>query len=276
MLYEIIALIALTLSTGWDLYKREVPDTLSYGLIGIAFLLRIIFSFTNFTFQPILEGILGFTVFFGIGYILYKLNQWGGADAKLLGGLGALFGLTFNLDHFMIGFLINLFLVGGIYGLIYSLILIFMHRKKLPQYNKTYFRINTTIFILLFLLGLFIINTSYEKILFLSTIAIFYLLIVLWPYINYIQKNLFEKYITPPRLTEGDWVAQDIKNVCKRKDNGLTKKQIEKLNKLYHKGKISKVKIKEGIPFIPSFLLALIVSLIWGNLFFVVNHLLNI
>ena len=74
------------------------------------------------------------------------------------------------------------------------------------------------------------------------------------------------KYISVDKLTEGDWVAEDIivkgKLICSKKDLELTKEQISKLRKL----KIKNVFVKEGIPFVPSFLIGLLITLIWGNL----------
>jgi prepilin signal peptidase PulO-like enzyme (type II secretory pathway) len=46
---------------------------------------------------------------------------------------------------------------------------------------------------------------------------------------------------------------------------GIEKKQIEQLIRLKKKGKIDTIRIKEGIPFVPGFLLAFIAALVWGN-----------
>ena len=80
------------------------------------------------------------------------------------------------------------------------------------------------------------------------------------------------KYVTPKQLTEGDWIAKDVKisgkYVTGPKDLGIEKKQIRKLIEFYKKGKIKKVLIKEGIPFVPSFFIAYVVTLMFGNLVF--------
>jgi hypothetical protein len=79
------------------------------------------------------------------------------------------------------------------------------------------------------------------------------------------------KRITPDKLTEGDWIANNIKidgkYISGPKDLGIEKKQINQLIDLWKKGKIKKVLIKEGMPFIPSFFIAFIITLIYGNLF---------
>lgn len=52
------------------------------------------------------------------------------------------------------------------------------------------------------------------------------------------------------------------------KDLGVEKKQINKLIGLYNNKVIGKVLLKQGIPFVPSFLLAFIITLAWDNLIF--------
>ncbi|MBI2574772.1 hypothetical protein HYV82_02720 [Candidatus Woesearchaeota archaeon] len=78
------------------------------------------------------------------------------------------------------------------------------------------------------------------------------------------------KYVGPEKLTEGDWIAKDIyvggKYVCGPKDLGIEKSQIRQLLKYRHLGKIKKVLIKEGIPFVPSFLIAFLLSVKFGSL----------
>ena len=56
----------------------------------------------------------------------------------------------------------------------------------------------------------------------------------------------------------------DGKKICGPKDLGISKKQIRQMIALKQKKKINKIKIKEGIPFVPSFLIAFILSLMFG------------
>ena len=68
------------------------------------------------------------------------------------------------------------------------------------------------------------------------------------------------KSVSAGKLTEGDWLYQDVK-IGRRKIKpsweGLSEKELKILRK--YRGKI---KIKQGIPFTPSFLFALIVLLL--------------
>jgi hypothetical protein len=80
------------------------------------------------------------------------------------------------------------------------------------------------------------------------------------------------RYVKPTEVTEGDWIAKDIyisnKYISGPKDLGIEKSQLNKLISFYKKGKIKRVLIKVGIPFVPSFLLAYILTLAFGNLLF--------
>ena len=78
------------------------------------------------------------------------------------------------------------------------------------------------------------------------------------------------KYVKPQQLTEGDWIAKDIningKYLTGPKDLGIEKRKIRKLIELYKRGKVKKILIKEGIPFVPSFFVAYVITLLYGNL----------
>ncbi|HIH46870.1 TPA: hypothetical protein HA297_01090 [Candidatus Woesearchaeota archaeon] len=85
-----------------------------------------------------------------------------------------------------------------------------------------------------------------------------------------VEKIAMLKHIAPERLTPGDWIAEDVivkgKRICGPKDLGIDEQQIKTLLKLKQKKLIHTVLIKEGIPFVPSFLLAFIVTLLAQNL----------
>ena len=76
------------------------------------------------------------------------------------------------------------------------------------------------------------------------------------------------KNIPINNLTEGDWIVNDIysknKIVYSKKSLGVTLDQISIIKKL----KIKTITIKEGIPFTPAFLIAFIITLIYGNILF--------
>ena len=58
------------------------------------------------------------------------------------------------------------------------------------------------------------------------------------------------------------------KTVVKKRDVGLLTEDIKKLISFKKKGKLKKVLIKVGIPFVPAFLISLIITLVFGNVLF--------
>jgi len=97
------------------------------------------------------------------------------------------------------------------------------------------------------------------------------MMIYFWIFVKSVEKTCMFKHVKPEQLTEGDWIAKNIvvdgKKICGPKDLGIEIKQIKKLIALKKKGKIRKILIKEGIPFVPSFFIAFLVSFFVGNLF---------
>ncbi|MCK5107990.1 MAG: prepilin peptidase [Nanoarchaeota archaeon] len=269
-----ITLIALIIASITDIKTREVPDWLNYSLIISGLAINGLFSLIYHNSQIIINCLIGLGIALAFALIMFYTGQWGGGDSKLLIGIGALMGSAFTFSGFMPSFIINSLLVGSIYGLIWGLVVVIKNKKKFIEQSKKILsnkkirkiKIIFTIFSLLpFLILLIrydIINLILCSLLFVSLNLIIYV---------YIFSKIFEeafmyKFIKPEKLTEGDWIAKNIiikgKKICGPKDLGINQKQIQQLIKL----KIKSVKIKEGIPFVPPFLIAFILTLFLGNI----------
>ena len=89
------------------------------------------------------------------------------------------------------------------------------------------------------------------------------LVVYIFLFVNVIEKSCFYKRISPKALVEGDWLAEEVivhhKVILSTKT--LEKNDLFLLKNLEAETKITTVLIKEGIPFIPSFLLAYIAVL---------------
>lgn len=274
-----IAFIALFVGSYTDLKTREVSDWANYGLIGIGLSLSLLFSAVYWDVRFFINSLAGFVVLFIIAYIMFYSGQWGGGDSKMLMGLGALIGLDLSFKNlFVVSFFVNILLVGALYGILFSLFLALKHRKKfLKEYvkiSKNKLIINIKKYLLVFLavmLILFFFIEEYLTKMFLITFLVITMsTFYFWIFIKVVEKACMYKYVNPEQLTEGDWIAKDIKingkYVTGPKDLGIEKKKIRKLINFYKKGKIRKVLIKEGIPFVPSFLIAFLVTVCFGNL----------
>ncbi|MBW2998289.1 prepilin peptidase [Candidatus Woesearchaeota archaeon] len=263
----LMALFFLVLASITDLKTKEVPYSISYSFILLSVIYRVILSINSSSITPILHALYGFLIFFTIGYLLYKVNLWGGADATLLFAMGILFGYE-SINGFMPHFLINLFIIGGVFGILYCLYKGIKENLKYtsPKYMSKIYLI-CSIFIVL---SYFLIDDISLKIPFFFLIILIPISILIVSYTKLVQDELLIRKVSILKLTEGDWINEDIKIngkiIVRKRDNGISLKQLEKLNELYKKGRIRKVTIKEGMPFIPSFLISLIITYYFGNI----------
>jgi len=272
-----ITLIILILATIVDIKTREIPDYLTHSLIYIAVTLNILHSiiFKNNNYITILITLLILII---IANILYYTKFWGGGDSKLIIGLSLVF-LTYpqflliylnpSLPYpFLLTFFINLLLISFIYGLIYAITLTVINFKNFKKEFKKLLPKYTTLRLITIILTVLILITFYiTKI---PPLIILAFLSFLYPYIIIFTKatenSSLIKSVPPKKITEGDLLAENINynnKIYSKKSLGLTNQQIKQLIK-----RNKPVLIKYGIPFAPVFLIATIISLIFGNIIF--------
>jgi Flp pilus assembly protein protease CpaA len=280
MMYAIlltITFIALLIGSLTDIKTREVPDWLNYSLIFIGLGLRATYSSTTNDWKFFLEGIIGLGAFFTLAMFMFYAGQWGGGDSKMMMGIGALVGMGYNFDHMplLVIFLVNLLLMGAVYGLIWSLALAITgwkkfteNYKKISENTKIIRRIVLITSALILLPALIVQETSL-KISFAGLALITLTSYYLWTFAKSVEKSAMYRMVKPDKLTEGDWIAKEVningKYICGPKDLGIEKKQIQELKRLYKQKKIKEILVKDGIPFVPSFLLAFILTMLLGN-----------
>jgi len=276
-----IAFIGLIIGSLTDIKTREVPDWVNYSLIFVGFGLRLILSIAFWDYNFILDGIIGFAIFTALAFLMFYAGQWGGGDAKMMMGLGVLIGFNLQINHFLISFLVNICIAGGIYGLVWSIALSIIKWKPFKKEFKKVFlsrpfvigrrialAVSAVLLIPIFLVQDFWIKTVFFIVLFMSSATSY-----LWIFVKAVENSSMFRLVEPENLTEGDWIVNDIKvdkeYITGPKDLGIEKHQIKKLIELKNQKKVSKILIKEGIPFVPSFLLGFLITMIWGNLFLV-------
>ncbi len=284
-LFDIIIIAAviasLLVASINDIKKREVPNWISYGLLFFIFATRILESIVIKDPKYIYLTFLYFIIFAIFGNIMYFARQWGGGDTKLIFSLGAAFGVRpFYMSQPIMPLplilVTNLLVVGALYGLFYAVVLAFNNRKG---FIKEFVKMNQNprlkkakIIILILAISVVGISFMYPLGLFGYHIGILSILMLLMPYlftfIKSVELSCMYKKIPVSKLTEGDWVENDVyknnKLLYKVNPYGISKEQIKSLKKM----RMKEVLVKEGIQFIPSFLLGTIVTLILGNILF--------
>jgi len=274
LILVIIVVLVLLISSLIDFKKREVPDELSIGLIVVAVILKILHAYEISDISVLISSLIGFLVFLGISLVLYYTRQWGGGDAKLFMALGialpyypkelTIFNPSLNIN-FMLIIVFNMLIFGFLFGLFYMIYLLVKNKSKL---NKLKLNVNKFYFLLPLAFVILSLFFQYELRILLLILAF---LVLIYPYlfkvIKFIENEVLTYKLKVGKLTEGDWILHDVfykkKKIYSRKSPGVTKKQIE----LFKKYKIKNFIVREGIPFVPAIFLAIVFSLIFGNLF---------
>jgi len=277
-LIYLIVLVALIIASYTDFKIREVPDWLNYGLIFTGAAIRIILTIVYHDWTYLIEGALGFGLFFLIAIAMFYGHQWGGGDAKMVMGLGALLGLQLSWNSFLLAFILNIIIFGSIFGLLFSVYMVFQNRKPFVKEFASQFKKRKVLkwFVWLGTVALLIISVFVPvsiKIAIVVLAGMMLLTFYVFMYLKAVEQSAMIKWVEPEALTEGDWVVKDVvvagKRICGPKDLGLEMKQIRQLIKLKHQKKLDKILVKYGIPFVPSFLIAFIVTYFWGNILLV-------
>ena len=269
----VLSFAALVFASVIDVRTKEVPDWISYSLIVSCFGVRVFYFLVFRDLWYLLYGLIGFASMLVFGLVMYYTKQWGGGDAKLAMGLGIAFSSNlFSEKSFLFGFIVNLLIFGAFYGIGWSVYLAFKNKKGFAKSfaknlnEKKRFRIFSLILGFLAVVSIFFISSPLLR----FVLCITALTPICYTYFHVFGKSVEEccmyKWLPVSRLTEGDWVAKPVymkgKLICGPKDVGLEKCQIIALKK----ADVKKVLVKEGIPFVPSFLIASIVTLVYGNI----------
>ena len=271
----IVVLFILTVSSISDIKIREVPDMLSWGLVIIALSLRALFSFV-YGWELIVSGLIGFVICFGVSLILYYTGQWGGADSKLLAGMGAVIGIDFafvNLEGVvstgtgfdLLAFVMLLLFAGAAYSLLWSIGLALMNQDKFIHEFRLLFYDSQGFFksaLVIFLVGVLLGISKHWA--FASFGLIILLSYALFVGVVAVERGCFVQQRSVMKLVEGDWLVEKV-----RGDKGATiypktleRTDLKKLLDWYAKGVVKMVTIKEGVPFVPAFLVAYVMLLL--------------
>ncbi|RMF55148.1 A24 family peptidase [Candidatus Woesearchaeota archaeon] len=275
----ILILAALLVASYTDIKTREVPNWLNYSLIATGIGLGLIKSSTALDWNFALTHLLGLAAGALVGCAMFYAGQWGGGDSKMIIGLGAIIGLPLEMRMpFFADFLINTIVIGAFYGLAYSFFIAFKHKKAFlnkfsalrESRNAKRFRNIIFFCIVLILVSTLIMREKFYLMVSLVFSVFLIMIWLVWLLVKAIEESCMLKMVDPEQLTEGDWIVKDIiidkKRVCGPKDLGISKDQIKQLIAFKKQKKISKVLIKEGIPFVPSFLFGFVITVLFGNL----------
>ncbi len=264
----VLALVFILFAVFQDLRTREIANWISFSLIIFALGFRFFYSlFGTGEFSFFYQGLIGLGIFFILGNLFYYGKIFAGGDAKLMISLGTVLPIysnfLSNLQLFFNFLLIFLF-AGFAYILITSTILCIKNFKAFKKEFLVLFKKNKKISIIIFLISIILLLLGFVNLMFLFFGIFFSSTYLLYLYSKAIDESCMVREIHSIHLREGDWLYSDLnlgRSKIKASWDGLSIEEIRKIKK-----KLKKVKIRQGIPFSPNFLISFIIFLIMAIL----------
>jgi len=257
--------VGLVIALIQDIKRREVDDWLNLVLIffGWAYIsFKVLFD-KNVELFFLATGI--FILCFFLVVLFFQARVFGGGDAKLLLAMFSIFVVSNFVNSFfnVLFFVVLLMFSGAVYGLIYLVVLFLINFKKVKKeivsgIKNVYVRI--LFFVAIFFGLLFFVNYLFLLLALFTLLGVFLFVVG-----KSMEKVIMIKEVKVSDLREGDLLSEDLKfgkRILKSDWNGLSDKDINFLKK--HK---KKVKIKDGLPFVPSFVIAFILYYLFENWF---------
>jgi len=268
-MYEVIflwtlALVYLIFAVVQDLRTREIANWISFSLIIFALGFRFFYSlFVKGEFSFFYQGLIGLGIFFILGNLFYYGKVFAGGDAKLMISLGTILPLSsfflLNVQTFF-NFLLVFLFAGFLYILIASTVLCLKNFTKFRKEFSRQLKKNKKFVIVVIFLSVIFLLLGFVNIIFLFFGLIFSFTYFLFLYSKTIDEVCMVRQIQTEHLREGDWLYSDLrmgKNIIKANWDGLTKEDIKQIRK-----KFKTIKIRQGIPFSPNFLISFIIFIL--------------
>jgi Flp pilus assembly protein protease CpaA len=277
MIPILVSLGFLVLSSYLDIKTREIPDkiTHTYILTGIAY--QLIYAIYLADIYHLAKPIFAGLIFYAYSAILYHFQQWGGADGKLLIGLGIWLA---NIPSFLPVFFVMIYLVAFFYSTIYAIYLALITPNIFQDLKSSLYNAKFEMTIVCSLFAFLLITAIYLDFIpllgFACILPLFYLLL---KFVKVVENRCFKVKRKVSELVEYDLLTHHVVErngklqftstiqptdhviVNAKNPDGLSKDQLKYLNKLVKMGKLpNQFVIKWGIAFVPVFLIALILT----------------
>lgn len=265
------ALVGSSIAALWDLKTTEIPDEIPHAMIIIALVIYGVQSYLEWNYSPILSSAIVGLSLLALGFLMYHFGQWGGGDAKILSAIGFLLPQwpSQTMLPFPFNYLMNVFLVGAVYMFFYMVVLALLNRKIFTGFLKD-IKANSKVFsfgsigmfFAFLLLNIYLVkvfgiqtNTTFLISNSLIPLALTVCLYIVWRFAKVVEDVGFKRNIPISKLKIGDVPLES-----KRWD-GITEKELKKIKRSDRKS----IWIKEGVRFAPTFPLALLFTIYFGN-----------
>lgn len=235
--------------------------------------------------HPVVLSITAGTGLFALGWFLYLLGMWGGADAFVLGAVGYAFPYipvnTILVENAVSMFpvpltlLITVFMVGSVYSILYAIVVAVLDKNALQLFMNDLREQQPR---LIFLSGMFLLvaagagyvlhvssGVPLPVVLQQSTgfFLIFLGMLLLYRFLKIVETEVMHTTVPVNELEPGDVLAEELGRVDEAdgtKIVGLTEQQIARIQDAY-----DQVEIKTGVRFIAAFPIAIMLLILVGN-----------
>src|SRR3989339_1500901 len=256
-----IGLIWVIVACISDLRTQEVPDWISFSLVALALGIRLMYALIYSDWPFFLYGLAGLAVAFIVGAGFYYAHIWGGGDAKLLAGLGALFATApFNVSQgmpFLAVLVTNILIFGALWSMLWAVFLLVNNFRKVVRKSWGFVVATKKIIYLLvlsavsFLVLAWFAQDGFVRIMLIALAVLLVVYYLFYVMIKAIESVAMFKRLSISSLRVGDWVGRPVivkrRVICSPSDYGLTQGQID----LLKKSKVKSIVIKQGIEFVP-------------------------
>jgi len=282
-----VALAGSTLGALWDLRTTEIPDEIPYAMVAAALLLYGYQSYAESSLWPLTWSIAIGAAFFGFGFVMYRLGQWGGGDAKLLAAVGCLMpsvsGLPAELSAagigifrdvhtvfpFPVSYFFNVFFVGAAYMMFYAFMVAARNHGVFSAFvgdvkasSRVFLATAACVFVAFAAVNWALYNNfgvradaasmmSNSLVTVLASACIF----LVWKFARAVESVGFRRAVPVGRLRVGDVLESS------KLWEGVTSADIRRIKR----SGVRRVRIKEGVRFAPAFPLALLFTLWAGD-----------
>ncbi len=304
-----VGISVLAISSYFDFKTREVENYITVGFIFLALAMQLGYSFLLGDLSPFLNSLFIGALFFAFGWVMFQTGQWGGADTKLLTGMGVLFANFAPVASwpFAATLFVNIFIAAFGYTILYSVYLTWQEPSVLAEFKRNVRKESGELhlvfgiaFLAFALASGFVVWTlSPDIFLFLLLLKPLLLLLALIPvfwcmikFARALEDKTLRLKRTAAGLREFDLLIEDILLVgrkikrvpekeCTREmkrsatkviydsrdPDGMSLEQISKIKKLVSQKKLkNSFVIKWGLPFVPVFLIGLLLTLYFGDI----------
>ncbi len=265
--------------------RADVVAGTLFGVAGGAAVLSVLTA----GITPLVLSLLSGTALFGLGWSMYLMGLWGGADAFVLGAVGYAFPylpvgtLTAYTPIIPVplSLLMLVFAVGAVYSIVYAIYMALQDGEAMTTFwqqlqseHRRVLGIVGGYLIIALVLGqvvhvLYGVSTVTVLQHALQFLVILAALLVLHQFLRVVEDDVMRQTIAVDDLEPGDVLAEEIDSVEKTAGErivGLTPEQVARVQDTYET-----VDIRTGVRFIVAFPLAILLLLVFGDPFYAIT-----